>query len=327
MRITICANGFRRMREGLQALLPADEVAECKPDDAAAAAAHSEVLIPIMAPITAAAFASSRLRLVQQYGVGLEGVDVAAATRAGVPVANVPSAGSGNAESVAEFAIAQMIMLGRDLPQAQANFRQRRFGAPLGRALWQSTVTIVGYGDIGQEVARRLAGWGVRIVAVSRRGAVGGTRRDTEVHVARHVAADGLHGALAEADYVVVAAPASAGNLGLIDRAAFEAMRPGAFIVNIARGPVIDYTALLEALRSGRLAGAALDVFWQEPFDPDDPLLRERLIATPHIAGVTEECFHGVGRAVVANIERLRAGDKPLYCANPAVFEGSGREG
>ncbi len=320
MKITICAAGFKRMRDALQAALPRDEIAECAPADAALAAADSDVLIPIMAPITAAVFQSQRLRLVQQYGVGLEAIDIDAATRAGIPVANVPSGGSGNAESVAELAIAQMMMLGRDLPQAQANFYQRRFGAPIGRALWQSCVVIVGYGGIGQEIARRLAGWGVRIVAVSRRGPGAGPAQDGSVHVDRHVDARGLRAALAEADYVVVAAPASAANVGLIGREAIAAMKPGAFIVNIARGAVIDYDALLEGLRSGRIAGAALDVFWQEPFDPDDPLLRERVIPTPHIAGVTEECFRGVGQAVAANIERLRAGEQLANCANPEVL-------
>ena len=96
-------------------------------------------------------------------------------------------------------------------------------------------------------------------------------------------------------------------------------MKPGTFIINIARGPVIDYAALLAALRSGRVRGAGLDVFWQEPFDPNDPLLNENVIATPHVGGATERSLLGIGQAVAANIERMRRGEIPLCCVNPAA--------
>ena len=122
---------------------------------------------------------------------------------------------------------------------------------------------------------------------------------------------------LGEADYIVVAAPATADNIGLVGADVLARVKPGAYLVNIARGPVIDYDALLEALRDGRLAGAGLDVFWREPCDPDDPLFAYNVIATPHVGGVTQESLQGIGDAVVRNIERLRRGELPANCANP----------
>jgi phosphoglycerate dehydrogenase-like enzyme len=317
MRIGLCSRGYTRIRQILDQQLPHDEIVECGADEVAALAVEVDVLIPIVAPIQAEALAAPRLKLVQQYGAGLDSVDIPAATAAGVLVANVPSVGSGNAESVAELAIAHMLMLSRNLPLAQQRFRERRFGSPLGACLWRSTVVIVGYGGIGQEIARRLAGFGVRVIAVSRGGPQGDRVRDPSVPLALHVGAESLLDVIGGADYLVVAAPAAPENIGLLDARAFERMKPGVFLVNIARGAVIDYVALLAALRDGRVAGAGLDVFWHEPFDPEDPLLREHVIATPHIGGATEASLSGIGSAVAANIECIRRGIPPTCWVNP----------
>lgn len=322
MRIGVCSQDFTRLFQILQAALPADEIFACTRDEVAACAPEIDVLIPIVTPIPAQALASPRLMLVQQFGVGLDIVDIPAATRAGVLVANVPSVGTGNAESVAELAIAHMLMLSRDIPLALRRFRERRVSSPLGSCLWRSTVVILGYGGIGEEIARRLAGFGTCIIAVSRHGVAGTRLRDAAVHLDAHWAAERILEAVAVADYVVVAAPATPENIGLVDARVFAHMKRGACIVNIARGPVIDYHALLAALRDGTVAGAGLDVFWQEPFDPEDPLLNENVIATPHIGGATETSLTGIGQAVAANIERVRRGEIPLCCANPEVGRG-----
>ncbi|MSR14795.1 MAG: hydroxyacid dehydrogenase [Gammaproteobacteria bacterium] len=317
MRIGLCSRGYTRIMQVLSDGLPEDEILECSASEVVALANEVDVLIPIVAPIPAASFIGSRLKLVQQYGVGLDSVDIPAATQAGVMVANVPSAGTGNAESVAELAITHLLMLSRNIPLAQQRFREKRFGSPLGGCLWGRTVLLLGYGGIGQEIARRLAGFGVRIIAVSRQGPCGVRVRDPAVRVDLHVRTESLLGVIGEADYVVIAAPASPENIGLVDARVFARMKPGTYLVNIARGPVIDYAALLAALRTGRVAGAGLDVFWHEPFDPDDPLLNEHVIATPHIGGATDASLTGIGRAVVENINRLRRGEEPVCWANP----------
>ncbi len=319
MKIGLCVTGATRILTELRAHLPQDEIIEADASGVLALAAECDVLIPIMTAIPAAAFAGTPVKLVQQYGVGLEGVDVEAATRAGVWVANVPSLGTGNAESVAELAIALMMMLGRDLPGAFARFRAGRFGAPLGQALWRSTVLILGYGGIGEEIARRLSGFDARVIAVSRHGPQGKRPRDASVALAQHLSFAALDQVIGSADYVVVAAPASADNVGLVNAAMVARMKRGVFIVNIARGPVIDYDALLDGLRSSHIAGAGLDVFWREPFPADDPLLAQNVIATPHIGGVTVASLEGIGARAAAGIEALRRGELPPNCVNPAA--------
>ncbi len=316
-RIGVCITEGSRLVSSLQERLPDDEVFACGRHEVATHAERADVLIPAIAKITSEALAKPRLKLVHQFGVGLDGVDIPAATAAGVLVANVPSVGTGNAESVAELAIAHLLMLARDIPGAFERFRNRQVGSGLGSCLWESTVAILGYGGIGEEIARRLAGFGCRVLAISRHGPAGSRPRDPRVPLDLHVGAERTAEVLAQADFVVVGAPASPENIGLMGREAFAAIKPGAFVVNIARGPVIDYDALLEALRDGRVAGAGLDVFWDEPFDPDDPLLAENVIPTPHIGGGTKRSFRGIADAVARGIEAVRRGEIPPSCANP----------
>jgi phosphoglycerate dehydrogenase-like enzyme len=325
MRIGLCVRGFTQIRQLLEELLPSDEIIECDSRDILERAADCAVLVPIVTPIPAQVLRYPDLKLIQQYGVGLDIVDIRAATEAGVLVANVPSVGTGNAESVAELAIAHMLMLSRNMPLALQRFREKKFSSPLGQCLWRSTVVILGYGGIGEEIARRLAGFGVRIIAISRHGPAGSRARDPAVRIDLHVPQSQMLTVLGEADFLVVAAPASPENIGLVDATVLAQLRPGAFIVNIARGPVIDYGALLAALQDGRLAGAGLDVFWQEPFDPADPLLSTNVIATPHIGGATARSLRGIGEAVAFNIEALRSGQLPQCCVNPSAQQPRGR--
>lgn len=320
MRIALAVRGFSHVRRILGQAFGDAAIVECDASDIIDVAREVDVIVPIMTRIPEAALAGGRLKLIQQYGVGLEIVDLDAATRAGILVANVPSVGSGNAESVAELAVSLMMMLGRQIPLAQQRFRDRRFSGPMGRALWGSTVVILGYGGIGEEIARRLGGFGARLVAVSRRGPDSARARDPSVRIDRHVSAAHTLEVVSEADYLVVAAPATPENIGLVDARVLGAIKAGAFLVNIARGQVVDYAALLAALDSGRLAGAGLDVFWQEPFDPEDALFQYNVIATPHVGGVTEESLEGIGAAVVRNIERLRRGELPDNCVNAGVW-------
>lgn len=320
MRIALGIRGHSKILGILKEQLPQDEFIEFDAHDAADQTRNCEVIIPIVTPVSEQILRAPSLRLVQQYGVGLDIVDVSVATRSGVLVANVPSVGSGNAESVAELAIAHMLMLSRQIPSSFQRFRERRFSSPMGECLWQSTVVILGYGGIGEEIARRLAGFGVRIIAVSRHGPGGSRKRDVSVRLDRHVAHHELSSVLGEADFLVVAAPATPDNIGLVNKDVLAQVRRGAYIVNIARGPVIEYGALLSALREGRIAGAGLDVFWQEPFDPQDQLMEHNVIATPHIGGATARSLVGIGTLVARNIEALRAGNMPDHCANPEVW-------
>lgn len=318
MRIFFCRQGLRYVCRILQQELPDDEVLDCAPEAVAETALEADVLIPTVSPIGADALRSPRLKLVQQYGAGLDSVDVSAATAAGVPVANVPTAGTGNAESVAEIALLFMLGLARKYPQTQHSIHDRVLGSPMGLALKGRTAAIVGYGGIGRALAERLAGFEMTVLAVSRRGP-GFGKPDDRGLVARHVARGALHDVLREADFVVTAPPLDDDTRGLLGSAEFACMKPGAFVVNVARGPVVDYGALLDALKTGRIAGAGLDVFWREPFDPDDEIFRYNVLATPHVGGATDVSLQGIAKRVADNVHRLRRGEPLLNCVNPTV--------
>ena len=311
MRIYFCREGLSYIMGILQNELPEDEVLCCAPEKVAEAARDAEVLIPTVSRIGEDALSSPRLKLVQQYGAGLDSVDIPAATRFGVHVANVPSAGTGNAESVAELALLFMLALARKYPRSQECLQQRMLGTPMGMALKGRTAAIIGYGGIGQEVARRLAGFEMQILAVSRRGPKAG-----EVPADFHGGQETLHEVLRQADFVIVAPPLNAETRGLLGQAEFACLKPDAFVINVARGPVLDYDALLAALKDGRIAGAGLDVFWYEPFDPTDPIFSFNVIATPHIGGATDLSLQGIAKKVAENVNRVRRGETPLNCVN-----------
>ena len=316
MRIYFCREGLSYIMAILQRELPEDEVLACAPDKVVEAAQHADVLIPTVSQVSAEALTSPRVKLVQQYGAGLDSVDISAATRSGVYVANVPSAGTGNAESVAELALLFMLALARRYPQTQECLQQRKLGTPMGQALKGRTAAIIGFGGIGQELAKRLTGFAVKILAVSRRGPKTG-----DVQVDFHGAQNTLPEVLQQADFVITAPPLNEETRSLLGPAEFACMKPSAFVINVARGPVINYDALLAALREGRIAGAGLDVFWYEPFDPDDPIFSYNVIATPHIGGATDLSLQGIAKKVAENVNRVRRGEVPLNCVNAEVLQ------
>ncbi len=317
MRIYFCRQGLTYVCRILQQELPEDDILDCPPDAVPEAAQQADVLIPTVSPIGSAAFRSPRLKLVQQYGAGLDSVDIPAATAAGVYVANVPTAGTGNAESVAELALFFMLGLARKYRQTQESIQNRVLGSPMGQALKGKTVAIIGYGGIGRALAQRLADFEMHILAVSRRGPTP-DKPDNGIPLT-HVAQDGFHAVLRAADFVITAPPLNDETRGLMGQTEFACMKPEAFVINVARGPVLDYAALLTALREGRIAGAGLDVFWSEPFDPNDEIFQYNVLATPHIGGATDVSLQGIAKRVAENVNRLRRGEMPLNCVNAEV--------
>jgi phosphoglycerate dehydrogenase-like enzyme len=229
----------------------------------------------------------------------------------------VPGERTGNAAAVAEIALYHLIGLFRDARGMAGKFWARKIGEPMGRSLAGKTIVILGVGRIGRAVAARLAPFGCRLVGVGRRDS---PRRELEIgcDVYRPIAE--LHDALAGADAAVIALPLDEHTRGRIGAPEIAAMKRGAYLVNVARGGLIAYDALLSALRSGQLGGAGLDVYWSEPFAPDDPLFAENVLATPHIGGVTAEAYESMGRAFAENVERIRRGEPPLWCANAGIL-------
>jgi len=273
-----------------------------------------DVLIPTMSLVTDGVLATGdRLRLVQQCGAGLEGVDLDAARARRIPVANVPTDISGNADSVAELGIYMLIGLSRDFRGMARSLGDRRMGEPMGRSLVGKTVGIVGLGGIGKALIRRLRGFGVRLAGIRRHDP---EKAKEELGLEWSGGPGDLPLLLERSDYVVLALPLTGESRGMIDGEAFSRMKRDAFLVNLSRGGLIHREALAGALASGRIAGAGLDVFWEEPPDPGDPLFRYNVLATPHVAGSTDLSVLGIVEAVAENIRRVERGETPLHVKN-----------
>jgi len=254
-----------------------------------------DVLLPSTAAITDEVMgAATRLRLIQQPAAGTEVIDRAAAVRRGIPVCNAPGT---NHIAVAELALYLLLALARRVPVAARAFAAREIGVPLGIELAGKTLGIVGMGRIGTALAERARALGMTVIALGR-GASAAEQRAF----------------FAACDAVSIHCPLDDSTRGLVGADAFAALRPGALVVNVSRGGVIDRDALVAALAAGRLGGVGLDVHWHEPADPADPLYADpRVIALPHLAGSTDEAFVRIAEVVVANVVRLERGEPLLH--------------
>jgi phosphoglycerate dehydrogenase-like enzyme len=265
-----------------------------------------DVVIPTMSTIDRSLIETAdRLKLIQQVGAGLEGVDLDAARERDIAVANVPTDVSGNADSVAELVIYYLIALARRTPEHGVQISQRRLGVPVGQSLHGKRVGLVGFGAISQAVSRRLAPFGVSQCAIKR---TSDAALQQQFGLEWLGGKDQLEQLLAESDFTVLCLPDEADSHHMINEHTLAAMKPGAFLVNVGRGGLVDRAALLAALVSGQLAGAALDVFWEEPPDPNDPVFAQNVLASPHVAGVTDRSLAGIFKVAANNIERLVQG-------------------
>ncbi|GAA3439534.1 NAD(P)-dependent oxidoreductase [Kutzneria kofuensis] len=293
-------------------LLPGWDIERTTPERFPELAVDADVVCPIAATVDSDLLKAGRFGLVQQFGVGLEKVDVDAATAAGVWVSRLPGDVTGNADSVAELAVLLTLALGRRLDEARQALRNRVWAQPVGRALFDGTAVIVGLGSIGLAVAKRLSGFGMRLVAVRARPELGGPPE-----IERVVGVDRLPEVLGRADVVISSLMFGEHNRNFFDANAFAAMKPGALFVNVARGGLVDEAALLAALESGHIGGAGLDVHVVEPADPGSPLVNHpKVIATPHVAGVTEQMMQRSVIAFTDNLKRYAAGQPLQWTVN-----------
>jgi phosphoglycerate dehydrogenase-like enzyme len=310
-RIVVAGTGFAALREHLGRVLPGVETEAIEPDVLRRHGTRASVLIPAMARIDGQIMDRiTGLRLIQQWGAGLEGVDLSAAAERRIAVANVPSAGTGNAESVAEWCVMAAIALSRRLPELEKNIRQGgAWGGPMGRGLGGRTAGILGLGGIGQALAMRLRPFGMRLTGLKRRA---------EPALAERLGLEWIGGEenfatfLERSEYLFLCLPLSPRTRHIVGEREIALLPSGACLINPARGGLIDEDALVKALLEGHLSGAALDVFAEEPLDPRSRLLTTPgLIATPHIAGVTDVSYRDIARRVAENITRLWSGSSP----------------
>ncbi|CAM6034593.1 unnamed protein product [Sphagnum compactum] len=261
---------------------------------------------------------ATSLKLIVQFGVGLEGVDIEAATRAGIKVAKIPSAGTGNALSCAEHSIYLILSLLRYQKEMAETFEAKRLGGPVGETLYGKTVLILGYGNIGKELANRLRPFGVKILAIRRSwtkkvNPLKGYRDGIDNGDQRIDEKGGIECLLefaSRADIIVICCVLNHETAGIVNRTFLREMKKGARLVNVARGGLLDYEAVKEALASGQLGGLAMDVAWSEPFDPSDPILQyPNVLITPHVAGVTELSYSNMGKIIAESAIQLSTGD------------------
>jgi lactate dehydrogenase-like 2-hydroxyacid dehydrogenase len=249
------------------------------------------------------------LRAVSNCAVGVDNVDLDAATERGIPVGNTPGVLT---ESTADLTLALMLGIGRRIAEGDAFVRRGawRTWEPdllLGRDLHGATVGIIGLGRIGKAVARRCEGFGCEVI---HSGGDDGVELDQ---------------LLRRADFVTLHAPLNPATRGLIGAEALSAMKPGAYIVNTARGPLIDTEALAAALHEGEIAGAALDVTDPEPLPGDHPLLAApNLLVVPHIGSADRATRERMADMAVDNLLAGLAGEPMPNCANPEVYEREG---
>ncbi|RIY00711.1 2-hydroxyacid dehydrogenase [Aureimonas flava] len=237
------------------------------------------------------------LEIVAINGVGFDKVDLAEARRRGVRVSNTPDVLT---EDVADLAIGLIVSALRQIPQGDAHVRAGRWlegDLPLGSKVSRRRYGIFGFGRIGQAIARRLAGFDAEIGYASR------SPVDTPVRAFPDIAA-----LAAWSDVLVIAASASPETRNVVDAAVLEALGPRGLLVNVARGSLVDEPALIAALEAGRIAGAALDVFADEPRVPNQLLALPGVVVTPHMASATHETRQAMADLVLANLDAHFAG-------------------
>ncbi|MGA5166767.1 MULTISPECIES: 2-hydroxyacid dehydrogenase [Streptomyces] len=305
--------GGRAAGAALASLLPGDArvtVVESADEDLAALR-EAHVVVTVLAPVTAAHLAAApRLELVQCASHGYDLVDVAAAGERGVTVCTIGSSGA-ERQNVAEQTFALMLALAKQLVPAHTALVDGDWALPrLQQSLTElsgKTLGIVGLGRIGAEVARRAVAFDMTVLYAGRRRASPAT--EARLGGARHVALDEL---LTASDYVTLHAPLTEETHHLLDAERLALLKPTAFVVNTARGALIDQDALADALEAGALAGAGLDVFHPEPPPSSLRLLKApNVVLSPHVAGVTRETVVRIALAAVQNVADHLAG-KPV---------------
>lgn len=257
---------------------------------------------------------ATKLRAVVRHGVGLDMIPVTAATAHGIPVANLPGS---NTAAVVEYCVAAMLHFRRGLAGIDARLRSDSWAAarPLadsGTELGRSVCGIVGVGAVGAQLAGAAAGLGMRVIGVTRRPG----------SLPACVEAVSKQELFQQADVVVLCCPLNEQTRGMVDVETVAMMKPGAILINVARGPVIDTAAVVDALRQGRLAGAAMDVHDRQPLTGQEPVFDcPNLLLTPHVAGITATSLLGMSQGAVDTMLALLRGERPANVVNPEVFK------
>jgi D-3-phosphoglycerate dehydrogenase len=265
--------------------------------------------------------ASPKLKMVHQSGIGIDNVDVDYCTSKSIYVANVPLA---NAVSVAEHTIFFMLYLAKNMKNVVDNnngtmtsLMTKKEPTILGSELRAKTLFIIGLGAIGIEVAKRAKSFGMHIIAITKDPFSKKPDIDRTLFVNEIGGPEMLPKWLVRADYVSLHIPLSEETTGLIGENELNSMQNSSFLINVARAPIVDKEALFRVLTNKKIAGAAFDVFWEEPPDVNDKLLHlDNFLLTPHVAGWTSESVDAITNVILTNIVRISHGKVPLTIVN-----------
>lgn len=269
-------------------------------------------LVFAMEPVSARLLSHAvALKVIARPGVGVDTVDLAAATRRGVLVTIAAGA---NDASVADFTMGLLLASARGLMDSASSVQQHGWARHTGTEVWRKTLAIVGLGRIGQGVARRARGFDMRVLAVTR-------RRDAAFAAAHGIEFVELDQALREADFLSLHAPLTAQTQNLIDARALATMKRGAFLINTARGGLVDEAALAAAVRSGHLAGAAVDVLRTPGAHSPSPLIGvPGILVTPHMAAFSHDAMERVAMSVARSVIAALRGERPPGLVNPEAW-------
>ena len=255
--------------------------------------------------------AADRLRVISRTGVGYDAVDVPAATKRGVIVTTTPGV---NRHAVADWALALILCCARKVPESLAEVRRGAWTRYLGMDLAEKTLGVVGLGTIGKEVAKRAKAFGMRLLAFD-------LVQDLPFAAGQGIAYVPLEDLLRQSDFVSIHCFLNAATRHLINAERLLLMKPTAFLINTARGGIVDTEALTQVLRAKRIAGAGLDVFEGEPLRADSPLRElENVYLSPHCAGSTTDARTRSGRMAAENLVRGLTGERPEGIVNPEVL-------
>jgi D-3-phosphoglycerate dehydrogenase len=266
------------------------------------------------------------LQLIQQTGIGIDNVDVRYCTLKSVLVANVPLA---NAVSVAEHTLFLILYLAKNVKEKlSANDNstnnsllfERRLSGTLGSEIERKVLAIIGLGATGLEVAKRAKSFGMHVIAVTKNPFLKKPGIDKPYFVDNIGGSETLSESLSKADYVSLHTPLTEETKNMIGAKELVLMKKSAYLVNVARAAIVNREELYTVLSNSKIAGAAFDVFWEEPPDPNDKLLKlNNFVLTPHIAGWTADSVDAIARIIAANIERYAQGEIPLTIVNPQL--------
>jgi len=263
-------------------------------------------------PLTARVIQSAQsLKAISKYGVGVDNIDLPAATERGIPVTITPGA---NAASVADLTLGLMLAVARRIPFADRSVRDGAWPRVVGREIGGKTLGLVGMGMIGRLVAKRAAGFAMKILAFDQ-------QRDAAFAAEHGIEYTDLDDLLCRSDFVSVHLPLTASTRGLIGERALSRMKRAAYLVNTARGGIVDERALVQALKNGAIAGAALDVYSAEPPTDDELRRLPSVVLTPHMGAHTEEAVNNMGRDAAQNLlDALRGTLDPGIVVNKEVL-------